>query len=113
MRIAVLGLALALCLSPAASFADQQKHPPEMIVSFGIKDYDAWRPVFDAAAAEREKAGVGDGQVYRNADRPNDLLVVFDVANEKSGRAWMTSPQVRAAWAKGGVIGTPSYRFAK
>jgi hypothetical protein len=112
MHIAFLGLALALSLAPAAAFADQPASP-SMLVTFSIKDYNAWRPVFDAAASERAQDGVGKGQVYRSADKPNDLLVVFDVADEKRARAWMSSVQVRADWEKGGVIGTPSYRFAK
>jgi len=91
MRIAFLGLALALSLAPAGAFADQPKASPAMIVTFSIKDYDAWRPVFDAAAPERARDGVDKGQVYRSADRPNDLLVVFDVADEKRARAWMSS----------------------
>ncbi len=111
MRTMTLGLALALCLASATSFA--QSHRPEMVVTFSIKDYDAWRPVFDGAASERAKVGISKAQIYRNVDTPNDLLVVFEVASEKDGRAWMSSKDVRAAWAKGGVIGTPSYRFAK
>jgi hypothetical protein len=113
MRIAFLGLALALSLAPASAFADQPNASPLMIVTFSIKDYNAWRPVFDAATAERAQDGVSKGQVYRCADRPNDLLVVFEVADEKRARAWMASMQVRADWEKGGVTGTPSYRFAK
>jgi hypothetical protein len=113
MRRMLLGLALAASLLPIAAFADQGKKPRAMIVTFTIKDYESWRPVFKAAASERAKDGVGAAKVYRNADSPNDLLVVFEVTSEKSGRTWMSSPQVRAAWEKGGVIGTPGYRFAK
>jgi hypothetical protein len=112
MRIACLGVALALSLASAAAFAEQP-NSLSMLVTFSIKDYSAWRPVFDAAASERAQDGVSKGQVYRSADKPNDLLVVFDVADEQRARAWMASMQVRADWEKGGVIGTPSYRFAK
>lgn len=113
MRATTLGLALAFSLAPATTFAQPPAHHPEMIVLFTIKDYDAWRPVFDAAAPERAKAGISSAQIYRSVDTPNALLVVFDVTSEKSGRTWMSSSQVRAAWTKGGVIGTPSYRFAR
>jgi hypothetical protein len=111
MRFTMLGLALALWFAPMTGFADQPKASSAMIVTFSIKDYNSWRTVFDAVAPERAKDGVSEGEVYRSADNPSDLLVVFHVANEKRARAWMSSPQVRAAWEKGGVIGTPSYRF--
>jgi len=113
MRSGMIGLALAIWLTPAVGFAQSQTHRSEMIVTFSIKDYDAWRPVFDGAAPARAKAGVGKAQIFRNTDAANDLLVVFDVASKTSGRAWMSSSQVRADWQKGGVIGTPSYRFAQ
>ncbi len=108
MRALSFALILAFAsVSPA--FAASSKK--EMIVTFAIQDYAAWRPVFDAAAAERAQKGVTGGTVYRSADNPNELLVVFDVANKKNARAWMTSADVKAAWQKGGVVGTPTYRF--
>jgi hypothetical protein len=114
MRLLTLALVLGLTCLSAPGFADSSKPKPqrEMIVTFSINDYAAWRPVFDAAAADRSKHGVTGGTVYRNADTPNSLLVVFDIANRKSARTWMTSPDVQTAWQKGGVIGTPTYRFA-
>ena len=111
MRITLL--ALAASLASTAAFAGQPNRPLQMIVLFSIKDYASWRPVFDAAAPERARDGVNQGTVYRKADSPNDLLVVFDVTSEKNGRTWMSSPEVHAAWAKGGVIGAPTYRFLK
>ncbi len=113
MRSVIIGLGLALSLTSASSFAQAPTNRSEMIVTFSIKDYDAWRPVFDGAGPARAKAGVGKAQIFRNADSANDLLVVFDVASQTSGRAWMSSSQVRADWQKGGVIGTPRYRFAR
>jgi antibiotic biosynthesis monooxygenase (ABM) superfamily enzyme len=111
MRMLTLGLIAGLAFMPATGFADSSKSKKEMVVTFSIKDYAAWRPVFDSAAADRAQKGVSAGVVYRNADSPNDLLVVFDIANKKNARAWMTSPDVRAAWEKGGVVGTPGYQF--
>ena len=111
MRMLTLGLAIGLACLPAATFADQAKSKKEMIVTFSIADYAAWRPVFDAAAPERAQKGVTGGTVYRNTDTPNNLLVVFDIANKKNAKAWMTSSDVQAAWQKGGVVGTPAYQF--
>jgi hypothetical protein len=108
-----MALFATLGQSPKAVLGATNASAPAMVVTFVIRDYTSWRPVFDAAGAERAKAGVTNGRVYRNADKRNDLLVVFDVADEAKGRAWMTSAAVKAAWKAGGVIGEPVFRFLR
>jgi hypothetical protein len=111
--IAVGCAAMLVSATPGAALAAAQRALPAMMVTFQIKDYAAWRPVFDAAAPERVKAGVIGAKVYRNADAPGDLLVVFELGSEAQGRAWMRSAEVRAAWQQGGVVGQPSFRFIR
>jgi hypothetical protein len=111
-RLSVLVLFIAVCLLPWAAHASSVP-TATMVVTFSIRDYASWRPVFDAAGAERAKAGVTNGRVYRNADKPNSLLVLFDSASEPQGRAWMNSADVRAAWKRGGVVGEPSFHFLR
>lgn len=104
--LAVLG-AISIASLPARATGETET----MIVEFEIKDYESWRPVFDAADPDRVKAGVTNPRVFRNADTPNRLLVMFDTASTEEGEAWMNSPVLRADWEKGGVIGTPTHRF--
>ncbi len=106
-----LGALAAVLLAPLAARAADQIQT--MVVEFAIKDYAAWRPVFDGADANRAKAGVTNPRVFRNADKPERLLVLFDAASVEQGRAWMTSAQVKADWEKGGVVGVPTVRFAR
>lgn len=113
MRIFTCLMAFGLALAPSIAKSQSAAQSLQMIVTFSINDYAAWRPVFDAAAPQRAKFGVTDSRVYRDADSPNNLLVVFDVTNRKNANAWMTSAAVRADWEKGGVIGTPAYRFTQ
>lgn len=118
VRRQILGGLLALpllaapLLAPRSAWAADDK-PVTLVVRFTIQDYAAWRPVFDGADAERVKASVTDPKVFRNADKPNEMMVLFTVASRAAGMAWMRSPQVREAWKKGGVEGNPVYRFLK
>lgn len=87
--------------------------PVTMVVEFAIKDYDAWRPVFDAADAERVAAGVTKARVFRDAGQPDRMLVLFTVEDRKKGIVWMRSAKVKEAWRAGGVVGEPTFRFMR
>jgi hypothetical protein len=100
---------LAFGLVAQAEAKDQA--PPYMTVQFSVNDYAAWRPVFDTAEPMRVAANVKNPRIYRSADKPNDILVIFDVGSKKAGRAWINSPSLRDAWTKGGVIGDPIVGF--
>jgi len=40
-----------------------------------IADYAKWRPVFDKNKSLRDKAGLTNVRVYRDADNPRELIV--------------------------------------
>ena len=109
--IALFAFAFVLTLPTTAPVQAKDKQPSYMTVQFSVSDYASWRPVFDAAEPLRTAANVRNPRIYRSADKPNDILVIFDVASKKAGHAWIHSPELRAAWAKGGVVGTPIVGF--
>jgi hypothetical protein len=126
MRRAVFGglvaTAVTVGLAPAGMAAMDEKPvvqrpatpaPVTMVVEFAIKDYDAWRPVFDAAEGERMAAGVSKARVFREAGQPDRMLVLFTVENRKKGIVWMRSAKVKEAWGAGGVVGEPMFRFIR
>jgi hypothetical protein len=82
-----------------------------MVIQHKVHDYDAWRSVHDALQTSRTGAGVTFSCVYRNAEDPNDLLVLHDVANVAKARAWTTGEDLRTAMAQSGVIGEPAIYF--
>lgn len=105
--LAFLGLAFGVISQVEA----KEKAPPYMTVQFSVSDYAAWRPVFDAAEPMRVAANVKNPRIYRSADKPNDILVIFDVGSKQAGRTWINSPNLRDALARGGVIGDPIVGF--
>ena len=110
-RCLAVGALAAITLLPLAAGA--QDKAQTMVVEFAIKDYASWRPVFDGAEAARAKLGVTNPRVFRHADKPERLLVLFDTASIEQGQAWMTSATVKADWEKGGVVGVPTFRFLR
>jgi len=82
-----------------------------MVIQHKVRDYDAWRPVYDAHQGSRTGAGVTNGRVYRRAEDPNDLLLVHDVADVAKARAWTEGADLRAAMEKAGVMSQPVIYF--
>ena len=58
-----------------------------LIIRHPVRDYVAWRPVYDAYEAARTAAGLTNGRVYRSAEDPNDILILFDILATPDGRA--------------------------
>jgi hypothetical protein len=50
-----------------------------MVIHHKVRDYAAWRPAYDAHEPSRAGAGITNGRVYRKAEDPNDLVILFDI----------------------------------
>ena len=44
-----------------------------MVVQHPVVDFDAWRIEYDKAQPIRDKHGVADATIFRNADDPNEI----------------------------------------
>ncbi|HKO06160.1 MAG TPA: cyclase [Alphaproteobacteria bacterium] len=77
-----------------------------------VRDYSAWRTAYNGNEKSRLSAGITNGRVFRSAEDPNDVVVLQDVADLAKARTWLGSDDLKAAMQKGGVIGSPSIRFA-
>jgi len=83
-----------------------------LTVHFKVKDFNAWRTSYDANSTGHASAGVTNGKVFRSADDPNEVVILQDVADVAKARTWLGSEDVKAAMQRGGVVGSPSIRFA-
>jgi hypothetical protein len=77
-----------------------------------VKDYATWRMGYDGHEKSRISAGITNGRVFRNAEDPNDVVILLDVADVAKARAWLGSDDVKATMQKAGVVGSPNVRFA-
>jgi ABC-type amino acid transport substrate-binding protein len=83
-----------------------------MTVHIKVKDYATWRTAYDAREKGRVSAGITNGRVFRNAEDPNDVVILQDVADVAKARTWFGSDDLKAAMLKSGVVGSPNVRFA-
>ena len=82
-----------------------------MIVHHHVRNYDAWRPAYDKHEPVRTSAGLTRGRVYRAADDPNDLVLLFDVADTERARAFAESDDLKTVMQDAGVEGKPEMYF--
>jgi hypothetical protein len=72
-----------------------------------VRDYDAWREVYDGFADAQREGGVRAKAVFRSADDGNDVLVTHDFDDEAAARSFFGWEGLRDAMQRGGVIGEP------
>jgi quinol monooxygenase YgiN len=80
---------------------------PTLAVQITIGDYAEWRPLFDKNKPLRDRAGLRNVRVYRDADKPRDLIVWSETADPAKSREALSSPEVRNAMQEAGVVGPP------
>jgi heme-degrading monooxygenase HmoA len=82
-----------------------------MLIQHQVKDYAAWRKVFDSANDLRVSSGELASQIYRDATNPNRVTVLNTWDTLAKAQKFAHSPELKAAMEKAGVEGPPSIFF--
>jgi hypothetical protein len=78
-----------------------------LIARVTIGDFDRFWSTFTSAGAEqRRKYGSSGARVFRNLDRPDEMVVLFDWAKDDYLR-FMDDPQTREIMQTAGLSGPP------
>lgn len=72
-----------------------------------VRDYDAWKPVFDEHEAVRRSHGALGHRIFRSVADPNVLAIHNDFPDHAAGLAFTADPSLPEAMARGGVEGEP------
>jgi len=80
---------------------------PTIAAQIKIGDYAKWRPVFDKHKPLRDKAGLMNVRVYRDADNPAELFIWSETSDAAKAREALNGPEIRSAMQEGGVVGPP------
>jgi hypothetical protein len=88
---------------------EENKSMVYISVKQSVKDYKNWRPFFDNDATRRKAGGAtGSNQIYRDVEKPNDVMVVLEWDNKENAQKFAADPALREVMEKAGVIGMPS-----
>jgi hypothetical protein len=82
-----------------------------LIVRHKVKDYAAWKTVFDGHRSAQAAAGLTNPRLYRSADDASEVVILFDVQDIGKAKEFGSSPDLQSAMAAAGVIDKPDIYF--
>lgn len=79
-----------------------------VIIQHDVQDFATWKVGFDAHQPARAAAGVLSHTVGQLAGSPNTVVLVSEWASMEKFQAFIQSPDLQEAMAKGGVVSAPT-----
>ncbi len=79
-----------------------------VIVQHEVKDFPAWKKVFDEDEPGRAKAGVKPAGLYTSAKNRNDVTMIFEAPDAELFAKMMSDPKRQAEIESAGVVGSIS-----
>ncbi len=95
----------------AAPAAPEFKSFDVALVTHKVKDYAAWKPVFDADSANRIEGGMETLVVARGVDDTSNIMMAFKVADIQKAKDFVANPKLKEVMKKAGVISKPDFEF--
>lgn len=82
-----------------------------LLVRHKHKDYEKWKKAFDEHSATRKTNGSKGGRLFRNADDPNEMVVIFEWDNLEKAKKFAQSEDMKKTMQRAGVIDKPDLYF--
>ncbi len=79
-----------------------------LIVTHEVKDYAIWKGLYDNDKPNRDKAGLVQHFLVRDAERPNVVTMVFEAPDANAARTFVTNPVLAEVMSKAGVMPPPN-----
>lgn len=82
-----------------------------VVTTHKVEDFARWKPVFDGTAALKRGYGWKHSSVYMIDGDRNNVLVMEEFDSLEHAKAFASSPELKAAMGKAGVVGMPQTRI--
>ena len=84
---------------------------PYLLVRHKVDDYERWKPGFDEHGATRRESGGKGGYLFRNAEDPNETVILLEWDNLENARRFAQSEDLRETMQRVGVADRPDIYF--
>jgi len=84
-----------------------------IIVQHTVRDFDAWKTVFDGHEDIRRRHGATGHQLYRGFEDPNEVTVINHFPSKEQADAFAADPSLKEAMERGGVTSEPRITWAQ
>ena len=82
------------------------------IATHPVRDFDAWKAIFDQFEPIRKEAGERSAVVLRHADDPNMVTIINTWDSIEAPQAFLNREELKAGMAEAGVAAPPTIIFA-
>lgn len=81
------------------------------VVQHKVADFDAWHAVYVSVADLQAAGGVTQKSFHREADDPDNVLVLHYFDSVDKARAFFASSELQDAMKRAGVVGEPRIEY--
>jgi hypothetical protein len=82
-----------------------------MIIRHKVADFGKWKPEYEDHRSAREAAGLKDLHLWRNADDPNEVILLFQASDLAKAKEFAGSSDLKEKMEAAGVQGPPDIVF--
>jgi quinol monooxygenase YgiN len=82
-----------------------------VVIEHGLKDWGAWKRVFDEHAASRKQYGCIREELLRAHGDEHTIMNVTRWPDRASAESFLTDPSLADAFGRAGVTGAPRFTF--
>lgn len=82
-----------------------------IIVSHEVADFGDWKKRFDAGQSNREKAGLKERYVMRDANKPNAVIVVLEASSVENAKKFAADPAFNERIKKASSTGSADIKI--
>ncbi|MGH7489344.1 MAG: cyclase [bacterium] len=84
---------------------------PYVLAIHKVQDISRWRPFFEADKPRQQAAGLTVRHVFRGADDPQEVVILFDAVDLGRAREFAGSEDLKKVMMEAGVLGRPDIHF--
>ena len=82
-----------------------------LLVRSKVRDFQTWKPAYDAHLPMRTKAGLTEKYLLRSADDPNEIVLLFEAQDLNRAKEFAASADLRDRMQESGVVDKPDIYF--
>jgi hypothetical protein len=82
-----------------------------MIIRHKVADFGKWKIAYEDHGPVRQAADLKDMHLWRNADDPNEIIILFEASDLTKARSFASSSDLKEKMKAGGVQGAPDIVF--
>jgi hypothetical protein len=84
---------------------------PHVLVRSKVQDFAKWKVKYDEHQSVRKAAGLTERYLFRNADNPNEVILLFETSDLDKARVFASSDDLRQKMQESGVTDKPDMYF--